>query len=414
MIITLKKADFSKLNIGTLSTWRITRSLGTGASYEGATSVDKGAALNATITIAEGYELGSAGVTVTMGGAPLTSGITVNGNTITIAIAAVTGNITIKVPTVNLSTGEEEIPDTPSGDDEEKDILDDYTLYDLSTDASAWRLATVGESGIGADGSNTKRLFCAEPISIPESQRIIVTCAEGYQWGLRSGESATKLKQTQYWLNSGDELQIAWAPAGGVMYLGFRKITGEAPSACGTTNDDSQAVAMTKDDIELIQPKLYFRNEYTAEFDTTEDYVLVETLSGSEDKWLMAAAGENGLNADGTTQTRIFYAEELDATKLAHADTILVTCAEGYQFGMRVNNGGTTYPQNHYWYNSGTCIRFSVGGTNPTTQGKPTKYLIGFRKTNNHTNSAATANDIAMTKADGALINAKIYTAKQS
>ena len=299
-------------------------------------------------------------------------------------------------------------------EEEEKDILDDFTLYDLSYDASAWCLATVGENGIGADGSNNKRLFTAEPIDIPESQRIIVTCAEGYQWGLRSGESATRLQQTQYWLNSGDELQIAWAPGGGVMYLGFRKITGDAPSACSTTSADYQAVTMTKDDIALIQPKLYFRNEYTAEFDTTEDYVLVETLEGSEDKWILAVAGENGFNADGSTSTRLFYNQELDATKLCNADTILVTCAEGYQFGMRVNNGGTTYPQNMYWYNSGTCLRFSVGGTNPVTQGAPTKYLLGFRKTGNHKNTAATVNDIKLTKADGALINAKIYTAKQS
>lgn len=113
MIIILKNADFSASNIGTLSTWRIVRSLGAGASYEGVTSVDRGASFSATITIAEGYELGSAGVTVTMGGTPLTSGVTVNGNTITISIASVAGNVVIKVPTVNIATGEEEEPDVP-------------------------------------------------------------------------------------------------------------------------------------------------------------------------------------------------------------------------------------------------------------------------------------------------------------
>lgn len=403
MIIVLKNADFSASNIGTLSTWRITRSLGSGATYEGVTSVDKGASFSATVTLAEGYEIGTAGVTVTMGGT-IIEAATVNGNVVTISIAEVTGNVVIKVPTVNISTGE---------DEGEKDILDDYTLYDLSTESSAWRLATVGESGIGSDGSNTKRLFCAEPINIPESQRIMVTCSEGYQWGLRSGESTTKLQQTQYWLNSGDELQIAWAPAGGVMYLGFRKITGDTPPTCSTTSADTQAVAMTKEDIAMIQPKLYFRNEYTAEFDTS-NYELVETLNGSEDKWILAVAGTSGFNADGSTETRLFYNEVLDATKLCNADTILVTCAEGYQFGMRVNNGGETYPQNMYWYNSGTCMRFSVGGTSPVTQGTPTKYLIGFRKTENHTNSSDTKYDLKMTKADGALINAKIYTARQS
>lgn len=112
MIITLKGADFSASNIGTLSTWRITRSLGTGASYEGPTSVDKGAALNATVTIAEGYELGTTGVIVTMGGNVI-SVATVDGNTIAIAITEVTGNVVIKVPTVNVNTGEEEDPEIP-------------------------------------------------------------------------------------------------------------------------------------------------------------------------------------------------------------------------------------------------------------------------------------------------------------
>ena len=113
MIITLKNADFSLSNIGTLSTWRIARSLGAGATYEGVTSVDKGASFNAIVTIAEGYELGAAGVTVTMGGAVIDAAV-VSGNTIVVSIASVTGNVVIKVPTVNLSTGEEEEPAIPN------------------------------------------------------------------------------------------------------------------------------------------------------------------------------------------------------------------------------------------------------------------------------------------------------------
>ena len=108
MIITLKGADFSASNIGTLSSWRITRSLGTGATYDGVTSVDKGAAFSATVTIAEGYELGATGVAVTMGG-EIISAATVNGNVITISIAEVTGNVVIKVPTVNISGGDEPV-----------------------------------------------------------------------------------------------------------------------------------------------------------------------------------------------------------------------------------------------------------------------------------------------------------------
>jgi len=63
MIITLTGANFSTSNIGTLSSWSISTVLGSGATYSGNRVVDKDAALNATVTIAEGYELGAAGVT---------------------------------------------------------------------------------------------------------------------------------------------------------------------------------------------------------------------------------------------------------------------------------------------------------------------------------------------------------------
>ena len=112
MIIILKGADFSQSNIGTLSSWRITRSLGSGATYEGVTSVDKGAAFSATVTLAEGYEIGTAGVTITMGGTVLSGAHSISGNVITITIASVTGNVLIKVPTINTATGEEEEPET--------------------------------------------------------------------------------------------------------------------------------------------------------------------------------------------------------------------------------------------------------------------------------------------------------------
>ena len=113
MIIVLKNADFSQSNIGTLSTWRITCSLGAGATYEGPISVDKDAALSATVTLAEDYEIGAAGVTVTMGGTTLSGAHSISGNMIIITIASVTGNVLIKVPTVNTATGEEEEPDEP-------------------------------------------------------------------------------------------------------------------------------------------------------------------------------------------------------------------------------------------------------------------------------------------------------------
>lgn len=110
MIIRLKNADFSQSNIGTLSTWFITKQLGSGAKYNGPLFVEKDASLDVTITIIDGYEIGDAGVTVTMGGASITP--IIDGNIITISIPSVTGNVAIKVPTVNVNTGEEDSGNT--------------------------------------------------------------------------------------------------------------------------------------------------------------------------------------------------------------------------------------------------------------------------------------------------------------
>lgn len=121
MIITLIGADFSKSNIGTLSSWIISRVLGDGATYAGPSYVDKDAALSATVTLDEGYEIGSAGITIIMGGAALDeSCYNVVDNVITFTIASVTGSVVIKVPTLNTNTGEEdggESGDGDSGDD---------------------------------------------------------------------------------------------------------------------------------------------------------------------------------------------------------------------------------------------------------------------------------------------------------
>ena len=114
MIITLKGADFSSNNIGKLSTWTIFTTLGSGTTYEGVRMVDKGASFSALITLADGYEIGSAGVKVMMGSNNVTtSAVTIEGNEIAISISAVTGHIMITVPTININTGEEEIiPDS--------------------------------------------------------------------------------------------------------------------------------------------------------------------------------------------------------------------------------------------------------------------------------------------------------------
>ena len=104
MIITIKGADFSSANIGTLNTYVVSKSIGRGATYEIPGFVDKNSSVNWVITLDEDYTFGT--YSVTMGGETIIP--TVDGNTMTIAIANVTGNIRISVATVNINTGEEE------------------------------------------------------------------------------------------------------------------------------------------------------------------------------------------------------------------------------------------------------------------------------------------------------------------
>ena len=94
MIITLKGADFSQSNIGTLSTYSI-RFNSNGITNTN-TSVDRetNTGYTATITFKENYELNGA-ITVTMGGVDITS-TAVSG--LNINIAKVTGNVVITVP----------------------------------------------------------------------------------------------------------------------------------------------------------------------------------------------------------------------------------------------------------------------------------------------------------------------------
>lgn len=142
MIITLIGANFANSNIGTLSTWRISTVLGAGAtSSNSATSVDResNTGYTTTITIAEGYELGAAGITVTMGGVDITS-TAVSGLTITIP-TKVTGNVVIKVPTKNLNSGEED-----DGNDNE-DITPDVPTDEYNS-ANMWLSQTISSAGV--------------------------------------------------------------------------------------------------------------------------------------------------------------------------------------------------------------------------------------------------------------------------
>jgi hypothetical protein len=148
MIITIKGADFSSANIGTLSTYIISKSIGSGASFDIPNFVDKNSSVNWVITLNEGYTFGT--YSVSMGGNVITP--TVVDNVMTISIAEVTGNVRIVVATVNENTGEEDDPVVPPVEPDEPETPTGFVPL-----SSNWRL----EKSAGKDNV---RLICAENI----------------------------------------------------------------------------------------------------------------------------------------------------------------------------------------------------------------------------------------------------------
>lgn len=171
MIITLTGADFSGAYIKKVGSWMISRVLGSGASYDGPTSVAAGEKLEATVTLTNGYEVGSDGVTVTMGGVAQSGAYSQSGQVITFSIASVTGTVVIKVPTVNTTTGEE---------DEGTTIV----WYDFPLTYSTLSIAksTVGSSAMEDKGTrlSTGHTTDAQGILVKSGETITIS-------GLRSG-----------------------------------------------------------------------------------------------------------------------------------------------------------------------------------------------------------------------------------
>ena len=298
-----------------------------------------------------------------------------------------------------------------SGESLNSDPLYGYTQIPLSYEPSAWSRSTVAANGIGADGSKTDRLTYTTCFDIPSSQRIKVVCADGYQWGVRSGASATSLNNNQFWLWSGDELQLPHTPEGGKFYVIFRK-SNLVEYPFSRMNQPSQVGEITRDDIQIMQPCLYFKDEYSAEFDTS-DYRLAHKLSTVTSAWISATVGANGPNADGSSSTRLAYNIALPASLLQENDVIMVTCSPEYQWGIRSSkDGGKTFPNNSYWYNSGTAIRLSYSGTSPITFGEATDFYVVFRKAKAHDAVWSDEGAQVISKANIPEINASIYTAR--
>ena len=135
MILTIKGADFSAANIGTLNTVSIRKVIGRGVVHSIPNFVEKGSSVNWTITLNEDYEFGS--YAITMGGEVITP--VVNESVMTISIANVTGAISISVATTYVGVAEPEqpdMPDTPTPEEPTENIVlitnDDFTLLNTA------------------------------------------------------------------------------------------------------------------------------------------------------------------------------------------------------------------------------------------------------------------------------------------
>ena len=106
MILTIKGADFSAANIGTLNTVSIRKSIGSGVTHSIPSFIEKGVSVTWTLTLLEDYEFGT--YSVTMGDTTITP--TIADGVMTISIANVTAAISISVATTYV--GEDE-PDEP-------------------------------------------------------------------------------------------------------------------------------------------------------------------------------------------------------------------------------------------------------------------------------------------------------------
>lgn len=175
MIITLKGANFSENNIGTLTTVSVLFSLGAGATTSSPIIAERNKSYTATITLQDNYEVGSTGVTVTMGGTAVSGAVTINGKTITVTIANVTGAINITVPTVNTSTGgegggdvvEPEEPNTQYvfNYDFTNNTIDDYALDGVFTVPDGSSTSSIEYDSI--KGMSLNNNFKALPLVTP-------------------------------------------------------------------------------------------------------------------------------------------------------------------------------------------------------------------------------------------------------
>lgn len=146
MIITLKNADFSKNNVGTLNTWGITKILRGVSTADTTTRVNKDGSYTASFTVDSGYVYSSA--SVTMGGVDITNSVLSWNSSYSVAtlnISKVTGNVYINITALSETTvATTPIPVTPHF--ERRDDGEKWTFIITNKNAFAVQYETLGET----------------------------------------------------------------------------------------------------------------------------------------------------------------------------------------------------------------------------------------------------------------------------
>lgn len=216
MIITLKNADFSQNNIGTLDSWGITKILRGVTTDNDITRVEKNARYEATFNIKEGYILSE--FKVTMGNDDITATALVWTNsykTANLYIPEVIGNVYILIKASSTGAEKPELPGetkilkTPyiKGIAGETDnmIMGKYYTYEITNTNDV----AVSYTCVDSDNGNISgtlepggTYYSAEDLSSSNDVYIDVTFnAEGY-------ESSNSSLQLMVWAEPGTKFEV--------------------------------------------------------------------------------------------------------------------------------------------------------------------------------------------------------------
>lgn len=197
MILTIKGADFSAANIGTLNTVSIRKVIGRGITHSIPNFVEKGSSANWTLTLGENYEFGS--YVITMGGEIVAP--TVNGTVMTITIPNVTAAISISVATTYVGTEEEPEPDVPTFKDsitiDVKNFIKNVDILPTNTQyyADGVPVSTRYWVGASTQTDTTKRgIYYLETFPFNDSEYL--SCCVNVEDAIANGYTKIKVVKT--------------------------------------------------------------------------------------------------------------------------------------------------------------------------------------------------------------------------